>query len=291
MPRSIGPVHQISRRALVAAAPAAAFATFASPSLAQVFLQPQPQLQQPRSQQPESSPLRPRALKLFPDTAKGHGGEPLAGDSFVETQQRLLFVVEFDKSVAGTDMDVAIVSVRTTGGLEQVIFSSSDKISPDGRLPIELRLPRNWPIGHYAVRLGVNERLIASLPYRVMPAAPRFTPIKANGDIKIVRVSDDGKELLLVPNPKANMRTLNFMLDTTGSNTSGADVAWTLTAVKTSAGDNVEVGNSDIADWPLENTRLTFDAELPRDWPTGQYRVEVKIGRQLLSALQFEVLP
>jgi hypothetical protein len=61
--------------------------------------------------------------------------------------------------------------------------------------------------------------------------------------------------------------------------------------VKTSAGDNVEVGNSDIADWPLENTRLTFDAELPRDWPDGQYRVEVKIGRQLLSALQFEVSP
>jgi hypothetical protein len=291
MPRSIGPVRQINRRALVAAAPAAALAAFASPSLAQVFLQPQPQLQPPQSQQPESSPLRPRALKLFSDTAKGHGGEPLAGDSFVETQQRLLFVVEFDKSVAGTDIDVAIVSVRTTGGLEQVIFASSNKILPDGRLPIELRLPSNWPIGHYAVRLGVNERLIASLPYRVTPAAPRFTPIKANGDIKIVRVSDDGKELLLVPNPKANMRTLNFMLDTTGSNTGGVDVAWTLTAVKTSAGDNVEVGNSAIADWPLENTRLTFDAELPRDWPTGQYRVEVKIGSQLLSALRFEVLP
>ncbi len=291
MPRSIGPAREFSRRTLLAAAPAAAFAAFASPSFAQVFLQPQPQLQQPQSQQPESSPLRPKALKLFPDTAKGVAGEPIAGNNFVETQQRLLFVVEFDKSVAGTDMDVAIVSVRTTGGLEQVIFASSNKILPDGRLPIELRLPRNWPVGHYAVRLGVNERLIASLPYRVTPAAPRSTPIKANGDIKIVRVSDDGKELLLVPNPKANLRTLNFILDTTGANTDGVNVAWTLTAMKTSAGDNIVVGNNAIADWPLENTRLTFDAELPRDWPTGQYRVEVKIGSQLLSALQFEISP
>lgn len=291
MPRSIGPAREFSRRSLLATAPAAAFAAFASPSLAQVFLQPQPQLQQPQLQQPESSPLRPKALKLFPDTAKGVAGEPIAGGNFVETQQRLLFVVEFDKSVAGTDMDVAIVSVRTTGGLEQVIFASSNKILPDGRLPIELRLPRNWPVGHYAVRLGVNERLIASLPYRVTPAAPRSTPIKASGDIKIVRVSDDGKELLLVPNPKANLRTLSFILDTTGANTDGVSVSWTLTALKTSAGDNIQVGNNVTDDWPLENTRLTFDAELPRDWPTGQYRVEVKLGSQLLSALQFEISP
>lgn len=210
---------------------------------------------------------------------------------FVETQQRLLFVVEFDKSVAGTQIDVAIVSVRTTGGLEQIIFSSSNKVLPDGRLPIELRLPRNWPVGHYDVRLGVNERLIASLPYRVRPTAPRVSPIKANGDIKIVRVSDDGKELLLVPNPKANLRNLNFLLDTTGANTDGVNVTWTLTALKTSAGDNLAIGSNTIENWPVENTRLTFDVDLPRDWPTGEYRVDVKIGTQLLSALQFQIAP
>ncbi len=238
-----------------------------------------------------SSPLRPKALKLFPDTPRGVLGTPLPGAEFVETQQRLLFVVDFDKSVAGTQIDVAIVSVRSAGGLEQVIFSSSDKILPDGRLPVELRLPRNWPVGFYEVRLGVNERLIASLPYRVRPTAPRNTPIKANGDIKIVRVSDDGKEMLLVPNPKPNLRNLNFLLDTTGSNTDGANVTWSLTALKTSAGSNIAVGSNTIENWPLENTRLTFDVDLPRDWPSGQYRVDVRIGSQLLSALQFEIAP
>ena len=105
------------------------------------------------------------------------------------------------------------------------------------------------------------------------------------------RVSDDGKELLLMPTPKAAQRSLNFLLDTTGANTDGANVTWSLTALKTSAGDNIAVGSNTIEKWPLENTRLTFDVDLPRDWPPGQYRVDVKIGSQLLSALQFEIAP
>lgn len=238
-----------------------------------------------------ASPLRPRQLKLFADTAKGLSGEPLTANEFVETQHRQLFIVEFDKSVAGTQIDIAIVSVRTTGGVEQVIFSASEKILPDGRLPIELRLPRNWPVGYYDIRLGVNERLIARLPYKVLPTAPRNTAIKANGDIKIVRVSDDGKDLLLVTEPRAAQRSLNFILDTTGSNTDGASVTWTLTALKIANASNLTIGVNTIDDWPLENTRLEYEVELPRDWPPGQYRVDVKIGSQLLAALQFNIAP
>ncbi len=238
-----------------------------------------------------SSPLRPKALLLYPDTKQNYAAKPLTGSEFVETQQRHLYVVEFEKSVAGTPVDVAIVNVRGAGGLEQIIFSASDKINAEGRLPIELRLPRNWPIGHYAVRLGVNERLIASLPFTVRATAPRNTPIKAVSDIRIVRASDDGKELLLAPAPKPGLRLLSFILDTSGSNTGGASVSWSLTALTTNAGNNIPIGSNTIEDWPLENTRLTFDVELQRDWPVGKYRVEAKIGSQLLSALQFDIEP
>ncbi len=237
------------------------------------------------------SPLTPKGMQLYPDTQQGVAGKPLEGKEFSETQQRLLFAVEFDKAAAGTQVDVAIVNIRSAGGLEQVIFASSDKIGADGRLPVALKLPGKWPIGYYAVRIGVNERLIASLPYSIKASAPRNIPIKANGDIKIVRVSDDGKELLMVPTPKASLKTLNFILDTTGVNTGGATVTWTLTALTTSAGNNIPVGSNTVEDWPLENTRLTFDVQLPRDWPTGKYRVETKIGSQLLAALLFDIEP
>ncbi len=237
------------------------------------------------------SPLSPKGMQLYPDTQQGVAGKPLEGKEFSETQQRLLFKVEFDKSVAGTAVDVAIVNIRSAGGLEQVIFASSDKIGADGRMPIELKLPGKWPVGYYAVRIGVKERLIGSLPYSIKASAPRNIPIKANGDIKIVRVSDDGKELLMVPTPKSSLKTLNFILDTTGANTSGATVTWTLKAMTTSAGNNIPVGSNTVEDWPLENTRLTFDVQLPRDWPTGKYRVETKIGSQVLAALVFDIEP
>ena len=272
-------------------------AALASPALAQTqHAQTQSPFGRPSMAPPSMAPgesasvLRPKGMKLFPDTPQGVKGTALPGNEFVETQQRLLFLVEFDPASAGTKIDVAIMSVRTAAGLEQAIFTSGDKIGPDGRLPIELKLPRHWPVGQYDVRLGASERLIASLPFKVVPTAPRNTPIKAATAIGIV-VTDTAGKPAIVATPKPSNRQLNFVIDTSGSNTAGASVSWTLTALETSNGNNVLVGENTVANWPLENTRLPFDVELPRDWPTGKYRIEVKIDGQLLNALQFEIKP
>lgn len=238
-----------------------------------------------------ASPLRPKALFAYPDTQQGVSGKPFPTTEFVETQQRLLFAIQFDPAVAGTSVDVAIVNVRSTAsGQEQVIFAASDRIGKDGRLPVELKLPRNWPVGNYDVRLGVNERLIGSLPFTIRPTAPRNTAIKAASDIAILTVEAPDKQTV-VASPKPGNRQLIFVVDTTGSNTGGATVTWTLTALSTLAGNNLVVGTNSTDNWPLENTRLAFDVNMPRDWPTGTYRAEVKVNGQLLTTLHFEISP
>ena len=199
-------------------------------------------------------------------------------------------MIEFDKAAAGSQLDVAIVAVRTTGGLEQMIFDTSGPVDNEGRLPLRLNLPRQWPVGHYEVRLGVNKRVFARLPYKVRAAAPRNTPIKAASDIAIVIVDAQDKQTIIA-SPKANQRHLYFIMDTSGSRTDGASVTWKMTALATSAGNNVDVGGNTTEDWPLENTRLAFDLEMPRDWPTGKYRVETRIDGQLLSTLHFDIQP
>ena len=181
------------------------------------------------------------------------------------------------------------MSVRTTAGLEELIFTASNSAGADGRLPIELRLPRNWPVGFYDVRLGASERLIASFPFKINPTAPRNTPIKAATDIGIVVMN--GNQQIMTAAPKVFNRHIFFILDTTGSNTAGTNVTWTMTALSTEAGENIKIGDNTIENWPLENTRLAFDIELPRDWPPGKYRVEAKIGDQLLKARNFEIQP
>ncbi len=121
--------------------------------------------------------------------------------------------------------------------------------------------------------------------------APRNTPLKAASPITIARPSDDGTQLLVTSEPKSNQRNLNFILDTTGARTEGARVTWTLTAVKTAAGESINIGSNTVENWPLENTRLNFDVNVPGDWPAGKYNLDVRVDDQLLSALQFDIKP
>jgi hypothetical protein len=68
-------------------------------------------------------------------------------------------------------------------------------------------------------------------------------------------------------------------------------VTWVCTAVDTSAGKNQKVSGIDIEAWPLDDTTLTFDVELPRDWPTGKYRLEVWVDGESLGKYDYEIKP
>ena len=73
-------------------------------------------------------------------------------------------------------------------------------------------------------------------------------------------------------------------LNQTVTNFSGKAV-WT--AVDTSAGKGITVAEAPLSG--LAGNILTTNAELPRDWPTGTYRVSFYQGDTLLKAQEFTI--
>jgi uncharacterized protein YfaS (alpha-2-macroglobulin family) len=44
-----------------------------------------------------------------------------------------------------------------------------------------------------------------------------------------------------------------------------------------------------VKDWPLDDTTLVYDIELPRDWPLGKYRVSLKVDDDAVKDMDFEI--
>lgn len=232
-------------------------------------------------------PLKVRDFKLFPDTDKGHYGTPLKGYELQSEQKRQLFILYFDKTAVGQQVAVRIVAAKTTAGLEKEVKRFPPAaIDQEGRLPIELSLPRPWPAGFYRLEVS-HGKSIAGLVYRVRPAATKKTPVKLQG-VKIFRDMPNGS-LEEVQTPKTTDRHLYFALETRGAQTDGAKVTWVCTAVDTSSGKNKKVAGVDIDEWPLDDTTITLDIELPGDWPKGKYKLELFVDGQPIGAHSYEV--
>lgn len=245
-----------------------------------------------RTQAAAASPaaIKLTGLKLFPDTPKGHFGEPLPAQDFLASQKRQLFILYFDKTGAGQKVGVNVIATKTTLGLEKPVKSFGvAAIDAEGRLPMEIKYPQSWPVGSYRIEVTQGNTQVGQASYRVRAAESKKTPVKAES-FKVFR-DKAGGAVEEVQAPKASDRHLYFAAQTRGARTDGAKVTWTCTAVDTSAGKNKKVGSFDIEAWPLDDTVLTFDIELPRDWPTGKYRLEVWVDGESIGTGGFEIKP
>lgn len=236
----------------------------------------------------EDAALKVTDLKLFPDTPKGHFAKPLDGYEFPASQQRQLAIVYFAKSAAGQKVVARIVGERTTMGADkEVITFQPVGIDPEGRLPIELKFPKSVPPGLYRIDLIQNDKVVGSAGYIVRAAEAKKTPVSAE-KIDIRRLKGDGT-LESVAVPKAADRHLYFVAETKGARTAGAHVVWSYVAVDTTAGKNQVLPSLDQKDWPLDDTTLAFDMELPRDWPLGKYHVSLKVDDEMVKEIDFEI--
>jgi hypothetical protein len=236
------------------------------------------------------APLKIRDLKLFPDTEKGHFGTPHKGYELPADQKRQLFILVFDKTAAGQQAAVRVIATKTTVGLEKEVKRFPPVvIDQEGRLPIELSSPRPWPAGFYRLEVSDGKSLIGQVGYQVKAAVAKKTPIKVQG----VKIFHDkaGGGVEEVQAPKATDRHQYFAVETRGAQTDGAKVTWVITAVDTSKGKNQKVSGVDIDKWPLDDTTITLDIELPGSWPTGKYKLELFVDGASIGAHSYEIKP
>lgn len=233
--------------------------------------------------------LKLQNLKLFPDTPKGYLGTPLPGRDFSPSQRRKLMVFYFDPRTAGQAISVRVVGAKTPIGLEkQVMFIEKGTVDKEGRVPLEVSYPKDWPVGAYRVEFRQGGKVVEQAEYRVKAETSKRTPIKLQ-EIKIYRIKAGGGSEE-TSTPKASDHYLAFAAHTRGARSDGARVNWVLSAIDTTAGKKPGIGSVEVKDWPLDDTILTFDMQLPRDWPTGKYRVEVAVDGESIGSREFSIL-
>jgi len=125
-------------------------------------------------------------------------------------------------------------------------------------------------------------------------AEPAATEEGAHEVLRMVMFHDDGKgkpgEKVTVF--KATNHNLHFALEVRGRWPANSAARWSFTAVDTSGGKGVKIGDIEgkLPDFGASNLNtLTSNVELPRDWPTGIYKVDVFVNGKQLHTAEFKI--
>jgi hypothetical protein len=227
-------------------------------------------------------------MQLLPDTPRGHQAAPMQGNTFVETQRRLLFIIRFDRAAAGQVISVRAFAVNTTLSNTANVAQTEIAIESAGTLPLVLSLPRDWPVGEYGIALSRSGQDIATLPFFIRPESPRNGSIRVD-EFLVERSLGQGR-FEAAPRPRPNDRNILFSTRAEGSRTDGARLTWIFRAIETAGGAG-EVVRAEVARQYIENTPLEFDVSLPRDWPVGRYRLDLLIDNQPAASHEITIAP
>lgn len=235
----------------------------------------------------EPPPFRLTGLKLYPDTPEAQAGTPFDRFEFKDTQTQQYATLIFDPSAAGQKVSVELIATKTTLGVEKPVKSFDDAVIPaDARLPISVKLPTAWPVGWYRFEVRQDGRPIGRAGYRVVPAEMRSTPILVQ-KFHLFREKETGG-LEEVKKAKVTDRHLYFSADTKGARTAGAKVSWVLLYQDgPDSSKPPKAAGVDIKDWPLDDTTVSFDVALEKDWPDGRYLLQLRIDDQAIANFGF----
>ena len=207
---------------------------------------------------------------------------------FTPQDRKQHFAIKLRKLEVGKNrFQAGFVGVETASGNNVEIFKTGELGNSliANTITAQLSLPRDWPLGRYAVEVLMNDKPIGSREYIVSPEWSKQTVERW------FLYADDG-----TGNPaerkltafSSKQRTLHFEAQTSGYVPRGTRVTWLL---RTQAGQEVMRGDNTIAKDSAVFNRLTSFVTLPRDWPAGGYTMQLLDGSRVVGEHKFNVTP
>ncbi len=215
------------------------------------------------------------------------GGKPGAiVAQFTPQDRKQHFAVKLRKLELGKNrFQARFVGVETAAGNNVEVFRTGDIGNSliANTITAQLSLPRDWPLGRYAIEVVMNDQPIGRREYIVSPEWSK------QAVERWILYADDGKG-----NPterklsafSTKQRTLHFEAQTSGYVPRGARVTWVL---RTQAGQEVMRGDNTVGKDSQVFNRLTSFVTLPRDWPIGGYTMQLLDGTRVVGEHKFNV--
>lgn len=220
---------------------------------------------------------------------RDQGGEPGAEVKYFKPSDRKQhFTVKLDQLKVGSlKVHFEFVGVDTSAGKNLPVQKLDVSALVGNEAHASVSLPRDWPYGSYKMDVSIDGKLARSVPYVVS---------KAPEELKVLKnflLLDDGKGRAGGPVKEfsSKQHNLHFAVEVDGFLMGQNQVGWTFVADDTTAGKNVTIASvkKELKDFPGDT--LEGNCELPRDWPTGKYHVEVTLNGRPLSRIPFQVKP
>lgn len=198
-------------------------------------------------------------------------GSELAGYAFPETQKAHRLRFNFSPGSEGKPIHLVLFGAKTTLGLEKKVTEVTSAISASGDLEVQVASNSNWPVGIYRVELSCEGKTVGLSAYQVKAVTDRTQPVTLQ---RVTIYTLEFGRGVIRSEPKTADRYLEFHAATAGAKTAGASVTWKLSILNDDGITQHELRSQIITNWPLENTVLVHQVELPTDWRAGSYLLE-----------------
>ena len=222
-----------------------------------------------------------KTIVMKRDDGKGEPGTEVK--NFNTSDRVWHFEVGLDRIVTNSKIKMDFIGVNTSTGKDKKLGAVEGKLLIANNLTFKVPLTGKMAVGQYRGDVYVGEDVIKRVDFTVEP--------EQTGEISITAVrllGDDGKGAARaeVKEFKSNQRKQFFEADTKGANVKPTQVKWVITALGSPNNTKItEISDERI----IEDTILTGNLELQRDFPAGQYQVEIFLNDKLAKRFTYEV--
>lgn len=232
------------------------------------------------------APVDPKSLNVKTMSMKRDNGKGEAGaevKAFNTADRAWFFEIGLDRIVTNNKFKMDFVGVNTSTGKDKKLGAVEGKFLIANNLTFKVPLTGKMAVGQYRGDLYVGEDVIKRIDFVVEPeqaGEPTVAALRLLGDDGKGAAGSEVKEF------KPSQRKQFFEADVKGASAVPIKIKWVYTAL--GSPNNTKIAEV-LDERIVEDTILTGNLELPRDFPVGKYQIDIFFNDKPAKTFNYEV--